>query len=62
MEEQKWILTERPEVIFENTSVGRMKKQVWDASVEEIDAILNEYGVGAPSELGKAGTYIQNTP
>lgn len=61
-EERKWITTERPEVIFENTSVGRMKKQLWDASIEEIDAILKEYEVGAPSELGKAGTYIQNTP
>jgi creatinine amidohydrolase len=62
MEEKKWLTTERPEVFFENTSVGRMKKQLWDAPEAEIDKILKEYGIGAPSELGKAGCYIQNTP
>lgn len=61
MSEQKWLLTERPEVIFENTSVGRLKKEIWDASEEEIQKILDDYGVGEPSELGKAGCYIQNT-
>ena len=59
---KKWLTTERQEVFFENTSVGRMKKQLWDASEKEIDEILKEYGIGAASELGKAGCYIQNTP
>ncbi|HWQ78362.1 MAG TPA: 3-dehydro-scyllo-inosose hydrolase [Anaerovoracaceae bacterium] len=62
MEEKKWLTTERQEVFFENTSVGRMKKQLWDASEKEVDGILEEYGIGAASELGKAGCYIQNTP
>jgi creatinine amidohydrolase len=62
MENEKWLTTERPEVFFENTSVGRMKKELWDASEEEIDKILEDFDIGAPSELGKAGCYIQNTP
>jgi creatinine amidohydrolase len=56
-----WITTELPEVIFEDTSVGRLKKQLWDASEEEIDEILKAYEIGESSELGKAGCYIQNT-
>ncbi len=58
----KWLLTNFPEIIFENTSVGRLKKEVWDASEEEIDGILKDYEIPSPSELGKAGCYIQNTP
>jgi len=42
--------------------VGRLKKQVWDMSEEELDAELAEFGIPAESELGKPGTYIQNTP
>lgn len=59
---EKWLLTDYPEIIFENTSVGRMKKEIWDASDADIDKILEDYGVPAESELGKAGCYIQNTP
>ena len=63
MEEKKWLLTEEPAVIFEaDTAVGQLKKQIWDASEAEIDAILEAYGIPSPSELGVAGTYIQNTP
>jgi creatinine amidohydrolase/Fe(II)-dependent formamide hydrolase-like protein len=63
MAENQWITTERPDVIFENTSVGRMKKEIWDMSDEQIDQLLEEYGIpGSPSEIGQAGTYIQNTP
>ena len=57
----KWILTDYPEIIFEDSKVGRMKKELWDASDEEIEKILEEYGIPAPSELGKPGCYIQNT-
>lgn len=56
-----WITTEESSVFFENTAVGRMKKKIWDATEEEIDKILEEYGVPAPSELGQANTYIQTT-
>ena len=60
--EKKWLTTDYPHIIFEDNGVGRMKKRIFDAPMSEIDAILEEYGVGAESELGKAGCYIQNTP
>ena len=62
MKKKKWLVTEYPEIIFEDNTVGRLKKEIWDASEEEIDAILREYEIPSPSELGKAGCYIQNTP
>jgi len=58
----KWLTTENPAIIFEDNTVGQLKKKIWDASEKEIDAILKDYGVPAPSELGKPGCYIQNTP
>lgn len=61
-ERKKWLTTEYPEIIFEDNAVGRMKKELWDASDEEIDKILVEYGIPSASELGVGGTYIQNTP
>ncbi|WP_258359226.1 3-dehydro-scyllo-inosose hydrolase [Moorella sulfitireducens (nom. illeg.)] len=57
-----WLLTDHPAIIFEDNEVGRLKKQVWEASEEEIDAILKEYEIPSEPELGKPGTYIQNTP
>ena len=60
--EQKWFTTEHPKIVFENTSVGRLKKEIFEASEEEIDKILAEYEVPSPSELGKGGCYIQTTP
>jgi creatinine amidohydrolase/Fe(II)-dependent formamide hydrolase-like protein len=59
---KKWLFTENPAIIFEDNTVGRLKKQIWDASEEEIDKILADYDIPSESELGKAGTYIQNTP
>jgi len=56
-----WLTTENPAIIFEDTEVGRLKKKIWDASEEEIDTILADYGVPSPSELGKPGSYIQTT-
>ena len=41
--------------------MGRVKKQVFDAPMSEAEAILKEYEVPSPSELGKAGSYIQTT-
>lgn len=57
-----WILTDHPAIVFEDNTVGRLKKQIWEASEEEIDAILKEYEIPSEPELGKPGTYIQNTP
>jgi len=59
--EKKWITTDNPAVIFEENSVGRLKKEVWDASETEIDKILREYDIPSKPELSKAGCYIQNT-
>jgi len=53
--------TELPDLFFEDNAVGRMKKEVWDATDAEIDAILAEYGVPSPVEWGKPGAYIQTT-
>lgn len=59
--EDKFLKTDRPDMFFENNEVGRLKKQIWEASDEKIDNILKEYGIPSPSELGKAGSYIQTT-
>ena len=59
--DKKWLTTEHPAIVFEDNTVGRLKKQIFDASEKEIDAILKEYEIPSPPELGKAGTYIQNT-
>lgn len=56
-----WITTEHPAIVFEDSEVGRLKKQIWDASEEEIDKILADYEVPSLPELGKPGSYIQTT-
>ena len=56
-----WITTENPAIIFEDTDVGRLKKELWDASEDEIASILADYEVPSPPELGKPGSYIQTT-
>ena len=63
MQDARWIFTENPAISFENSKVGKLKKEVWDASPEEIDRILKEeYEIPSPSELTKRGSYIQTTP
>ena len=57
----KWLTTTREDLHFENTSVGRLKKRIWEASEAEIAQILADYGIPSPSELAKPGTYIQTT-
>ena len=59
---ETWYMTDYPRIQFEESAVGNLKRQVWEASTEEIDQILKEYDLPAESELGKAGSYIQNTP
>jgi len=58
----KWLKTSFDNIRFEDTSVGRLKKEIFEAPMSEIDKILAEYELPAPSELGKAGCYIQNSP
>ncbi len=57
----KWLTTNQPDLFFEDTSVGRMKKRIWEASDEEIDNILKDFGIPSEPELAKAGTYVQTT-
>ena len=53
--------TNEPDLFFEDNTVGRLKKEVWDSSDAEIDAILAAYGIPSPVEWGKPGSYIQTT-
>jgi creatinine amidohydrolase/Fe(II)-dependent formamide hydrolase-like protein len=55
------LATDEPDLFFEDNAVGRLKKEIWDASDAEIDAILAEYGVPSPVEWGRPGSYIQTT-
>ncbi|HED24319.1 MAG TPA: creatininase family protein [Firmicutes bacterium] len=59
---EKWLFTDNPLIFFEDTAVGRLKKEIWEAEDETIDRILAEYEIPSPPELGRAGCYIQNTP
>lgn len=57
-----FLQTNNPIIFFEDTAIGRLKKEIWEATETEIDEILKEYEIPSPSELGKAGCYIQTTP
>lgn len=61
-ENPKFTTTSHPLIVFEDTDVGRLKKKIFEAPMAEIDAILKEYEIPSPSELGKGGCYIQSTP
>lgn len=53
--------TDQPDLFFEDNPVGRLKKEIWEAGDEEIDGILDEYGIPSPVEWAKPGAYIQTT-
>ncbi len=54
-----WLATDTPGAMFEDNHIGR--KEIWEASDQEIDAILAEHGFPATVERGKPGSYIQTT-
>jgi creatinine amidohydrolase len=56
-----WLTTENPAIVFEDNTVGRLKKEIWDVSEKQIDSILREYEIPSSPELGKSGSYIQTT-
>jgi len=56
-----WLATNQPDLFFEDNEIGRMKKEIWEASDAQIDAILAEYGIPSPVEWAKPGSYIQTT-
>jgi len=53
--------SDQPDLFFEDNAIGRMKKELWDATDDEIDAVLAEYGMPSPVEWGTQGSYIQTT-
>ncbi len=58
---QGFLATEQADLFFEDNAVGRMKKEIWEASDSQIDAVLADYGVPSPVEWGRPGSYIQTT-
>ena len=60
-ENPKLLSTSQPDLFFEDSAVGRLKKQIWEASDEEVDQMLAEYGVPSPPEWCKPGSYVQTT-
>lgn len=46
---------------FEDTGSGKLKKALWLATDQEIDAILEEYAIPSSGEMEKPGCYIQMT-
>jgi len=57
----QWLATKRADLWFEDTTVGRLKKKIWEASDDEIDQVLADYAIPSPSELAKPGSYVQTT-
>ena len=58
---KSFLSTDQSDLFFEDNPVGRMKKEVWEASDEKIDAILADYGIPSPVEWATPGSYIQTT-
>ncbi len=56
-----WLASDQPDLFFEDNPVGRMKKEIWDADDKGIDQILADYGIPAPVEWARPGSYIQTT-
>ena len=46
----KWLTTNRNDLFFEDTSVGRLKKKIWEAPETEITKILDDYEIPSKSE------------
>jgi len=53
---EKWLTTDYPQIVFENSQVGRVKKEEFDAPMNKIEGKLKENEVPSPTELGKAGS------
>ena len=55
------IKTNIEDLFFEDSPVGRMKKEIWESSDKDIDKILQDYGIPTSPEWFKEGTYLQST-
>jgi 3-dehydro-scyllo-inosose hydrolase len=56
-----FLTTNIPDLVFEDTGVGRLKKEVWESTDKQIDKILADYEIPTPPQWFKEGTYIQST-
>ena len=57
------IATDQADLWFEDNSVGRMKKEIWDMNETQLKAVLAEYGFPSQGcEWAKPNAYIQTTP
>jgi len=56
-----YLPTDQPDLFFEDNPTGRLKKEIWDASDEQIEGILTDYGIPSPVEWANPGSYIQTT-
>ena len=55
------IPTDQPDLFFEDNAVGRLKREIWEMSEKQLDAVLADYGIPSPCEWGVEGGYIQTT-
>ncbi|MBI3913059.1 MAG: creatininase family protein, partial [Chloroflexi bacterium] len=58
------LATNQPDLWFEDNTVGRMKKEIWEMNESQLKSVLAEYGFPATGgcEWAKPGAYIQTTP
>ncbi len=54
-----FLATNQADLFFEDNPAGRLKKGIWEASEDEIEATLADYGIPSPVEWSKPGSYIQ---
>lgn len=45
------LATKQADLFFEDNPVGRLKKEIWEANDQQIDAWLKEYGTPSPLSL-----------
>jgi hypothetical protein len=57
----KLLPTDQPDLWFEDTAVGRLKKEVWEADDAQIDQWLADYGVPSPCEWARCATRWSRT-
>jgi creatinine amidohydrolase len=53
--------TDQTDLFFEDNPTGRLKKEIWEATDDEINTVLSDYGIPSPVEWAKPGSYIQTT-
>lgn len=57
-----WLATNQVDLFFEDDEIGRMKKEIWEASEADVDKILADYGMPAPVQWGSPRVYLQMMP